>query len=570
MNCLFELILLPLVVLMAVGSRPGRAPRMHALSRWVARWANRRWLAVGLVGLSANVGCVLTTLALGWPQPNFQDEYSYLLTADTFAHGRLANPPHPMWVHFETFQEIHQPTYASKYPPAQGVVLFVGWLLAKEPIVGVWLSMGLACGAVCWMLQAWVPPRWALLGAFLITLRLVFSGHVCGIYDMTWGYWGRGFFGGAIAVLGGALLFGSLRRMMRQPRARYAVVMGVGLGLLANSRPFEGLVVSLPAAGVLLGWMIGRRRPTLGVVVGRIVVPVLAVLIPTAGAMAYYNWCVTGHPLQWPYLIHEQTYSANPLFLWQTPGQIPEYRHPVMALFWTGWVRDLYEEHCSVAGFLRQSVAKITQTTLFYLGFWLLLALAAVRPALRDPWIRLALGVFLLIILALLGVFAYCPHYAAPVVCLLVVLVVQALRQVRLWRWRGRPAGRRLVWGIALGYPLVALLSLWFDPGVFPDATHLQRAALQSRLEQEGGRHLILVRYLRPLPRGLGHEDWVWNRADIDIAPVVWAREMNPQQDQELLAYFRDRRVWLLSVDAEAHQHWLEPHPLAGKRKGEG
>jgi hypothetical protein len=42
----------------------------------------------------------------------------------------------------------------------------------------------------------------------------------------------------------------------------------------------------------------------------------------------------------------------------------------------------------------------------------------------------------------------------------------------------------------------------------------------------------------------------VYNRADIDRAKVVWAREMSPAEDRELKSYFRDRKIWVVDADA--------------------
>jgi hypothetical protein len=563
MNTLFELLSVPCVLLLALRAEPRPAPALRAAVRRLTRLADRRWLAVLLVGLSGTLGSVATTLVFGGPEPNFQDEYSYLLMADTFAHGRLTNPPHPLWQHFETFQVIHQPTYQSKYPVAQGLVLTAGRLLTGQPLVGVWLSMGLACAALCWMLQGWFPPRWALFGAALMTVRLVCSNRAATIGDLTtWGYWGRSYFGGAVAALGGALLYGALPRLLRAPRVSHALAMGVGLALLANSRPFEGLVVSLPAAAVLLAWFVGKRRPPLAVALGRVVLPLGLVLTLTAAAMALYNQRVTGSPLTMPYQVHEQTYAANPLFAWQAPRPTPEYRHPIMARFWTGWVLGLYHSHRRPDELARLAVVKWTQVLLAYFGVWLLIGVLALGPAPRDGRVRLAAAGCGLLLLAQTQLYCFAPHYAAPATGLMAALAVAGLRRLRLWRWQGRPSGRVLVRGLAFGYPLLAVLSVAAEPPIPADSTHLQRARLLRQLERDGDRHLIVVRYLNPKPNGLGHEDWVWNEADIDASRVVWAREMGTAEDRRLLDYYPDRRAWLLEVEVDRQTYRLTPHPL--------
>src|SRR5438128_2461221 len=263
------------------------------LEHSLALLAHRRRLAIAVVGILA-LGLRLAVLPIEpIPDPVVHDEFSHLLLADTLAHGRVANPSHPMWVHFETFHVNQKPAYASMYYPGQGFTLAIGELVFGHPFWGVWLSVGLMCAAICWMLQGWVPAGWALLGGFIAVMRLA-----------TFSYWANTYYGGAVAALGGALVLGALPRIKRRQHRRDALMMGLGLAILANTRPYESLFFCAPIALSLVIWMFGKHGPRPSLSMQRIVAPVAVVLLLSAVGMGYYFWRVAGSPFRIPYQVN--------------------------------------------------------------------------------------------------------------------------------------------------------------------------------------------------------------------------------------------------------------------------
>lgn len=516
----------------------------------VGRLARRRSLAITIVGVSAALVSAGLSLLVRFPQPSAHDEFSYLLAADTFALGRLTNPTHPMWVHFESMHIIQQPTYTSKYPPAQALFLAAGQVIGGHPIVGVWLSTALACAAICWMLMGWVTPRWALLGGMLAVIHPLVLG------------WSQSYWGGAVAMGGGALVVGAFRRVVRAPRTRDALVMGIGMAVLANSRPYEGTVLSLVLAVALLVWMRNKDSPPAGEWLRRVWLPISLVLAINAGAMGYYNHRVTGNAFLMPYMVHEATYKVAPPFLWQNARNEPAYHHKELRDFYVGWELPFWETQRSLAGVAAWSVAKIL--VLLVACFQSIgLAVPIVTLPLvveRNRWMRFALltcGVF---IAGLLVETFIQPHYSAPIVGLILLIVVQSMRQLRLWRWHGWPMGWVL---FAASLVLcVAPFIIFCEDAVAQAKLHeqewnSQRARMQAALSEASDRHLVIVRYG---PGHSPHQEWVYNDADVDGAKVVWARDMSTDENRKLVGYFKDRHIWLLEPDTEIPR--VVPYPV--------
>jgi hypothetical protein len=498
------------------------------------------------------------------PIPVVLDEFSYLLGADTFASGRLTNPPHPMWVHFETFNVNMQPSLsihvsAGPEPGACPGTEADGGAMDRRAVQRGRHVRRLLLDAATWM-----PPQWALLGGIYALVRY-------GIFS----YWINSYWGGAVAAIGGALLLGSLPRLRRKLTWQQSIVFVAGLVILANSRPFEGFLLALPLLGAF-AWLVFRSALPRRRLLARIVMPCLLLLTVAAAAMLYYNWRGTGNPLQMPYSLNQAAYHVSRPFLFQKPYPIPNYRNPQMRTFY------MFHEYPDL---LRSRTTWGLQFLMGQKFFTYYVFLVWPLLLLFVPGLILAAGsrelrvVVLAMALLLLGLTVQLwpahGHYAAPASGAVLLILLNALRRLRSFR---NPTGgpspeggphppsfgecgeaRAYFDPIWFSRAIVLALFLWmlvpisdrlWNPFAFEnyrtgDITtvprEVDRERLQAQLSQLPGQHLVIVHYNR---RDVPSKEWVYNRADIDNSKVVWARDMGPEANQELLRYFATRHVW--------------------------
>ncbi len=503
------------------------------VERPLGRIAERKTLAVVALFLVVVAVRLAILPRVQVPTPSIHDEFSYLLLGDTLAHGRLANPPHPMWRSFETFHVLWWPSYASKYPPAQGAALALGELLG-HPWIGVLLSAAAMCAAIVWMLQAWMPARWALLAGVLAAIKLCVVS-----------YWINSYWGGAVAALGGALALGALGRMLRRPTRWHGILFGVGIAILANSRPYEGLVFCIPIAYLLLRWILGKTKygrcwpqPAL-----RVLLPVFVILLATVLFLGYYNWRVTGSPFLPPIVVTSRTYDTPANFIWQKPAPMIHYNNPEMEEFYNEYGRENYQRTWKTLKSV--SAQKLYRSRIVFAWPGLLLVLPGLSYMYRDERWRFLIVVLLAVVLAFVATTWPNPHYAAPVTCILFGVYVQGMRHLRRISFWKRPIGAALSRTVVL---LLVLDVAQFaatgagDPMGWGGGGLRERVEIQRELSAMPGKHLVIVEYS---DTHSVHEEWVYNGADIDGSKIIWARDLGPEQNDKLVNYFKDRTAWV-------------------------
>ena len=506
---------------------------------WRPQWGwHVRVRRPGLAAVGVAAAVVALRLAITpvfpAPVPIVTDEFSHQLLADTLMEGRLANPTHPYWQHFESLHIIQQPHYVSNYFPGHAAILAAGMWLLRDPWAGVLAETFVFLAVLYWSLLGWMPGRWALFGVIVAGLRFGIAS-----------YWVNAFHGGFLPAIGGAFVLGASARLLRGPALGDGLLFGLGGALLLVSRPFEGAMFCLPITAAL-AWKLRGNIPGLL----KTAAACILLLGATGAALAVYFKAVTGSPFTTAYSISQKTYGWPMALAWTPPPKI-QHRHVEFAAYYDYEVSE-HEKVAAPVGFVESFSFRAQEYWRFFFGPVLSIPLLMWKRVWRRRKIAMAGLCGVLCAVGLEG--ASSPHYAAPATAVLVLLVVDGVRHLQASRIR-----------IAMALPAVMLVVLTLRIGAenlglpFTQRVNFQtwccrvegnrhKAKFTAKLDRIAGDHLVFV---KPKTDPYNFLQWIYNRADIDKAHIVWARDLGAEKNAALRKHFATRKVWIVDPNVE-------------------
>ena len=324
-------------------------------------------------------------------------------------------------------------------------------------------------------------------------------------------------------MFGGALTFGALFRYQNRILIWDTLILGLGLIILVNSRPFESFFILIPAACyalyITILWI---KKDSWHKVLVQFLLPISAIIFFLFIWLLFYNYHLVGDPFKLPHAYWAPKNSPIKMIqMFQWSPQLPLFN-------------------------------KLLRFYNAFIGPILLITLFSVKSIIkgRETLFALIIAVMLFCISAI-ATKAW-PHYTASIVCLVFLVITKGLIGISTFNFMKRPLGSFLVKAIVVGYIVSSIITYGFK--VYDGKSYswlIRKQRILDKLESDDNKYLIMVRYS---DSHNVNKEWVYNRADIDNSDVVWARVLDPLENQKLFRYFKNRKIFLLQADSHSQK----------------
>jgi hypothetical protein len=461
----------------------------------------------------------------GTPEPKTPEDYARILGAENFAAGRVVSPAYAGDFFLQTYLTLTEPARFPALPPLPSLLLAAGIRLG-DPAYGLWVTMGLFVASGAWMLMAFAPSRWVIVGS----LFLVF-------WYGALSYWGQTYSSAAALGIGVNLSFGGIRRFWRTRQSYEIIWLGLGMLWIWFCSPIV-FFFAIPIPIFLLGrYCLGKRK--IGPVLILMIFGFIGILFQLT-----YNRSTTGSWGTSPSTLYEETYDRNPFFVWQKPVLPPEYD------FWRMEQYDFLVGEVNAK--LKPPVGmiwmeRIKDSLMFYAGLPCLFLFAGALWLKHSFWCRIFLWSAGIALLPAIVILPFDISYTAPLATSFLLLTIWCLRRIGVTRRRNR-------WLLPQGV-VCFVLFIFFSCALYRGDGHapskviseaaFHRKEIIKHLEKESGSHLVLIRYD---PLVAPEIEYVYNGAEPAKQKIIWARWHETRSLVPLFELCEGRKFWMLTV----------------------
>lgn len=463
------------------------------------------------------------------PGPVFFDEFGYLLIAETLSHNRLCNPPLENPQFFQSFGLIFEPNYLARYFPGIGIVLSLGMFLG-HPLSGMLCLLVLLNLAAGRLVRVWFSGKIQHITLLILLLNPLVI------------FWSLSYWAGLPSHFAAVLILGSIPLIInREARSVDLFLIGVGCGMLALTRPYEGLFLVVPTSALLLRYFWRSRQTQF---FWRRVFSFSMPAILAVGILLSQNYACMGSVFKFPYLVYEEQQASVPGLFFQADWGMKNYSTPRTKIYHEDDYRITVQKFSSIQNYFIETSKRIKahlNSAIPTHTVYLIIFLPLIFQIKRGRF----LGVlFLLGIASICFQTHYMSHYSAPFIVVTVLTLATIIESLST---RLASSCQKYYWALIL---LLLLDLAWGFVKIYPVyhskfLESMQRQVIIDQLKKSPEPDLVFVSYTENVT---GMFEWVFNGADLKNQDIIWAHNLGTYENKKLLSEFSQRRYWELKI----------------------
>lgn len=476
--------------------------------------------------------------------PVISDELAYQFQSQTFINGRVTNQTPASPEHFESQGLLVEPTFSSKYPPLLAAGMALGEkFFGNEHLLGQ-LGLALSCCLIFLILIEFFSLPLSFSVSLIATLNSFYIFEFANSYRPA-----------SLSLLAACLVYYGCLRSLKMAQSGaipsfrselgYGLIIGLGLGMLALSRPFIGALTFCVSVALYFYslWIRGIRSW---------IIPFLSVILLCGSVQLFINSQVTHNIWKHPHSFVSDKYYMNPGFNFLSKDEPRDYRgNRFLERYYREYEKEIFERQTSFSGYIYEYfVEKIHKylmfhTTYYLLPFLLIGFVFLILATIKEKSLRLLflsqsiMGYFV----ASLFVVAHLYFYTVTITPIFFLLIAWGVSEVLKFGEDvvGKRAPVRVFVSIFILFAVTQLnmRGFAFAASRTTRGVYYKRNFEKALLIAHPNKKLVI--FSKFDESHSIYDNWIYSDPNLNETQILWVTDLGKERNQKFLGHYPER-----------------------------